>query len=344
MSGKVFVTRRIRDAGLQLLRDGGAEVRVWEGPEDAKPSREEVIEGAQWADVLLSLLTEPINREVMSANPYLRGVANYAVGFDNVDVPVATELGVPISNTPGVLTDTTADLTWALLLSAARNIVPGDAFMRGGHYKVWGPNLLLGEDVGPGCDNQQKVLGILGYGRIGEAVAKRSLGFDMRVLAYDPYAREAIAASDLVEWADLDTLLTTSDFVTVHTVLSEETRHLVGERELGLMKPTSFLLNAARGPIVDEAALVVALRNRQIAGAGLDVYEEEPGMAPGLAELDNAVILPHLGSATRGTRNLMATKAAANALAMLAGNPAPNCVNPDAYNGDAYRARLAGAP
>lgn len=340
MDGKIFVTRRIRDAGLDLLREAGVELRVWPGPENARPDREEVLEGARWADVLLSLLTEPIDREVMAANPRLRGVANFAVGFDNIEIPVATELGVPVSNTPGVLTDTTADLTWALLLSAARHVASGDAYMRGGRYEVWGPNLLLGEDVSRGGDGRPKVLGILGFGRIGQAVARRALGFDMRVLAHDPFARELIEADEQAEWAELDDLLRESDFVSVHTLLSKETRHLVSERELGLMKPTAFLINAARGPIVDEAALVRALRKKQIAGAGLDVYEDEPAMAEGLAELENTVLLPHLGSATRGTRDLMATKAASNALAMLRGERAPNCVNPEVYDGAAYRARV----
>jgi len=339
MTGRIFVTRRIRDAGLDLLREAGAELRVWPGAEDACPSRNEVLEGARWADVVLSVLTERIDREVMEANPQLRGVANFAVGFDNIDLTVATELGIPVSNTPGVLTDTTADLTWALLLSAARNVAVGDTYMRGGRYKAWGPNMLLGEDVSPGGDGRPKVLGILGFGRIGRAVARRALGFEMRVLAFDPFAREAIEADEQAEWADLDDLLRESDFVSVHTLLAEETRHLIGERELALMKPSAFLINAARGPIVDEAALVRALRKRSIAGAGLDVYEREPEMAEGLAELDNAVLLPHLGSATRGTRNLMATKAATNALAMARGERAPNCLNPEVYESEAYRAR-----
>ena len=341
MDGKIFVTRRSRDAGLDLLREAGVELRIWPGPENARPSREEVLESARWADVLLSLLTEPIDREVMEANPRLRGVANFAVGFDNIDVPVATELGLPVSNTPGVLTDTTADLTWALLLSAARNLASGDVFMRGGSYKVWGPNLLLGEDVSRGGDGREKVLGILGFGRIGQAVARRALGFDMRVLAHDPFAREAIESDEQAEWAELDELLRESDFVSVHTVLSDDTRHLIGERELSLMKPSAYLINAARGPIVDEQALVRALSEKQIAGAGLDVYEHEPAMAEGLAELENVVLLPHLGSATRGTRDLMATKAATNALAMLRGERAPNCVNAEVYDGAAYRARIA---
>lgn len=329
--GKVFVTRRIRDAGLGLLAEHGAEVRVWPGPEDAGPSREEVIAGAEWADVLLSLLTEPIDREVMEANPKLRGISQFAVGFDNIDVATATGLGLPVSNTPGVLTDTTADLTWALLLAASRNVVAGDKYMRGGEYKLWGPNLLLGGDPSPGGDETTKVLGIIGFGRIGQAVARRAMGFDMKVLAFDPYAREVIEADSRVEWAEFDELIAVSDFITIHTLLSEDTHHLLGVAAFEAMKPTAYLINTARGPIVDESALVQALREGQIAGAGLDVYEREPEMTAGLAELDNAVLLPHLGSASRGTRDRMAVMAANNAIAMLHGEPAPNCVNPEVY-------------
>ena len=313
----MFVTRRIRDAGLNILEEAGVEMRVWPGEEDEGPSQDEVIEGARWADVLLSLLTEPVNRAVMEANPSLLGIAQFAVGYDNIDVSIATELGIPVSNTPGVLTDTTADLTWALLLSVSRNIVTGDEYMRGGNYKLWGPNLLLGEDTSPGGDGRKKILGVVGFGRIGQAVTSRAMGFDMRVLAYDPYAREAIEADDQAEWADLDVLLAKSDFVSIHTLLSNETRHLISTAEFEKMKPTAYILNAARGPIIDEAALVVALNEGQIAGAGLDVYEREPEMVQGLAECKNAVLLPHLGSASRGTRDKMATMAATNAIAML---------------------------
>jgi len=335
----VFVTRRIRDAGLNILEEAGVEMRVWPGEEDEGPSQDEVIEGARWADVLLSLLTEPVNRAVMEANPSLLGIAQFAVGYDNIDVSIATELGIPVSNTPGVLTDTTADLTWALLLSVSRNIVTGDEYMRGGNYKLWGPNLLLGEDTSPGGDGRKKILGVVGFGRIGQAVTSRAMGFDMRVLAYDPYAREAIEADDQAEWADLDVLLAKSDFVSIHTLLSNETRHLISTAEFEKMKPTAYILNAARGPIIDEAALVVALNEGQIAGAGLDVYEREPEMVQGLAECKNAVLLPHLGSASRGTRDKMATMAATNAIAMLQGDRAPNCVNADVYDSTAYAKR-----
>ena len=340
MPGKVFITRRIRDTGLDLLRDACAEVRVWPGPEDAGPQLAEVLEGACWADVLLSLISEPIDAEVMSANPKLLGVANYAVGFDNIDVQVATQLGVPVSNTPGVLTETTADLTWALILGAARNLVSGDQFMRGGQYKIWRPSLLLGEDISPGGDNRRKVLGLIGYGRIGRAVARRARGFEMKILAFDPHARDTIEEAVGVVWAELDELLEYSDFVTIHSLLADDTYHLIGARELKIMKSTAYLINAARGPIVDEAALVVALQEGEIAGAGLDVYEDEPAMAEGLAALDNVVLLPHLGSATRATRDRMATVAAGNAIAMLRKDRAPNCVNPGVYDTEAYRTRL----
>ena len=335
----MFVTRRIRDAGLNILEEAGVEMRVWPGEEDEGPSQDEVIEGARWADVLLSLLTEPVNRAVMEVNPSLLGIAQFAVGYDNIDVGVATELGIPVSNTPGVLTDTTADLTWALLLSVSRNIVTGDEYMRGGNYKLWGPNLLLGEDTSPGGDGRNKILGVVGFGRIGQAVTRRAMGFDMRVLAYDPYAREAIESDGQAEWADLDVLLAKSDFVSIHTLLSKETRHLISTAEFEKMKPTAYILNAARGPIIDEAALVVALNEGQIAGAGLDVYEQEPEMVQGLAGCKNAVLLPHLGSASRGTRDKMATMAATNAIAMLQGDRAPNCVNADVYDSTAYAKR-----
>lgn len=335
----VFVTRPIREAGLRLLREAGASVLVWDGHEDEGPPVAEIIAGLQGADVLLCLLTETIDARVLGANPRLQGVANYAVGFDNIDVASATSLGIPVSNTPDVLTETTADLTWALLMATARNVVAGDAFMRSGSYHIWSPGLLLGQDVSAGATGRRRTLGIVGFGRIGEAVARRSTGFDMRVLAFDPHGREDIAASEIAEWADLDSLLGQSDFVSIHASLTQATRHLIGQRELELMQPTAFLINTARGPIVDERALVHALRHQRIAGAGLDVYENEPQMAPGLAELSNVVLLPHLGSATRDTRDQMATIAATNALAMLRGQRAPDCVNPAVYETPAYQAR-----
>jgi glyoxylate reductase len=340
---KVFVSRRIPAVGLDLLERAGVEVRVGQEREDAGVDPAVMIDGVLWCDVLLSLLTEPVDRTLLAANTTLRGVANYAVGFNNIDVAAATSLGLPVSNTPDVLTDTSADLTWALLLAAARRIPEAHDYMKAGKYKLWGPNLLLGADVSPGGNGRRKVLGIVGFGRIGAAVARRATGFDMDVIAYDPHARAQIDASGIARWADFDALLERSDFVSLHPLLTKETHHLINEAALRRMKPTAILVNVSRGPVVDEAALVRALREGWIAGAALDVFEHEPAMAPGLAECENAVIVPHIASASVGTRDKMATMAAENALAHLRGMRAPNAVNADVYSGEAYRARMARA-
>jgi glyoxylate reductase len=239
-----------------------------------------------------------------------------------------------------VLTESTADLTWALLLAVARRIPEAHDYMVAGRYRIWGPQLLLGADVGRGADGTRRTLGIIGFGRIGQAVARRARGFDMHVLACDPHARAAIAASDGVEAVDLDELLERSDFVTLHALLSPETTHLIDERALRRMKPSACLVNVARGEMVDEHALVQALQHGWIAGAALDVFEEEPAMATGLAECGNAVLVPHIGSATRGTRGRMATMAATNALAHLRLERAPDVVNPDVYDTAEYADRL----
>jgi glyoxylate reductase len=327
----VFVTRRIPEIGLALLRDAGAEITIGSDDDDTTPPRATILAGARRADVILALLTERIDDAVLAANPALRGVANCAVGYDNIDIAAATRRGVPVSNTPGVLTDTTADLTWALLLAVARRIPEADAYMRAGRYTLWGPNLLLGAQVGPDADGNRRTLGIVGFGRIGQAVARRAAGFDMRVLAYGPRSREAIESTSGVEWAELDTLVGTSDFVSIHAPLTEETRHMFDEPRLRSMKPDAYLINVARGPLVDEAALVRVLRDRAIAGAALDVYEHEPAMAEGLADCDNAVLVPHIASATVETRGRMAAVAARNALAMLLGERAPDAVNGEVY-------------
>ncbi len=337
--GRIFVTRRIPEAGLEILRASGAEFTVFQRDEERGLTREEVLAGVRSCDVLLALLTEPVDGEVLSANEGLLGVANMAVGFNNIDVEAATELGIPVSNTPGVLTDTTADLTWALLLAAARRVVEAHNYMVAGRYKLWGPNLFLGADASPGGSGRRKVLGIVGYGRIGAAVAKRSVGFDMDVLAYDPHNRGGVEADPLATWAELSELLERSDFVSLHPLLTPETHHLIGEPELRRMKPTALLINASRGPVVDEKALVRALREGWIAGAALDVYEDEPALAPGLAECPNAVLMPHIASASRDTRGKMASMAAENALAHLRRERAPNCVNPEVYDTEAYRER-----
>jgi glyoxylate reductase len=345
MTRRILITRRIPDAGLQLLQEGGAAVRVLQEDPEQPVERRLLLDAVADADVLLSLLTERVDAELLHAAPRLRGVANYAVGYNNVDVVAATALGIPVTNTPGVLTETTADLTWALLLAAARRIPEAHEYMTAGRFRIWGPQLLLGHDVGTGADGERRTLGIIGFGRIGQAVARRARGFDMRVLAYDPHARDVIDAWDGVEFTALDDLLAASDFVTLHALLSEETRHIIDERALRRMKPTAFLVNVARGEMVDEAALVRALREDWIAGAALDVFEHEPAMAPGLAECRNAVLVPHVGSATIGTRDRMATMAATSALAHLRLARAPNAVNAEVYDSPAWqaRARQAGA-
>jgi glyoxylate reductase len=337
----VFVTRAIPDAGMRILRDAGVSSAVAQDDEESGVERDVLLEGVRSCRVVLPLLTERIDREVMEANPGLLGIAQMAVGFDNIDVATATELGIPVSNTPDVLTETTADLTWALILSVARRIPQAHNYMAAGRYHIWGPSLFLGGDVGAGATGRRKVLGIVGFGRIGQAVARRGTGFDMQILAHDPYAREAVEASDLAQWAELDDLLARSDFVSLHPLLTEETRHLIDEARLRSMRPDAYLINAARGPVVDEAALVRALQQGWIAGAGLDVYEREPAMEPGLAELDNVVLLPHIASASVDTRGKMASMAAENAIAFLRGERAHNPVNPGVYETDAYRSRVA---
>ncbi len=336
---KIFATRKIPEAGLEILT-GAGELSIAMEIEDAIVPRESVLAGVRSADVLVSLLTESVDRDVLAAGERLRGVANYAVGYNNIDVEAATELGLPITNTPGVLTDTTADLTWTLLMSVARNVVAADRYMRAGKYKIWGPSLFLGGDISKGGDGTPKVLGIIGFGRIGQAMFRRARGFDMRVLAYDPPIQNLIDGMDGVDYAELDPLLEESDFVSVHTDLNASTRHLINAAAFAKMKSTAYLINTARGPIVDERALVDALRSEAIAGAGLDVFEAEPAMAPGLAELDNVVILPHIASASRDTRNKMATMCADNAVAHGKLEKAPNCVNPEVYDSEAYQSRL----
>ena len=337
---KIFMTRTIPDAGLEILKSAG-DVHVAEDAANRLVSKEKVVEGVKTADVLVSLLTETIDRQVLEAGSGLLGVANYAVGFNNIDVAVATELGLPVTNTPGVLTDTTADLAWTLLMAVARNIVPADQYMRGSRFRLWGPSLFVGADISRGGDGKPKTLGIVGFGRIGQAVYRRSRGFEMRVLAYDPPLKDLIAKTEGIEYAEMDRLLEESDFVTIHTVLDDSTRHLFSAETFEKMKSTAYLVNTARGPIVDEKALVAALRKKKIAGAALDVFEDEPEMAAGLAELDNVVVVPHIASASRDTRNRMATMCAENAVAILKRGKAPNCVNPEVYDTEAYRRRIA---
>jgi glyoxylate reductase len=323
MKPDVYITRLIPEKGLEMVREV-CETRVWKG--ELPPPREVLLDEVREIEGLLCLLTDKVDAELLDAAPKLKVVSNMAVGFDNIHVAECTKRGIPVGNTPGVLTDTTADLAFALLMVAARRIVEGDRFVREGRWKTWGPTLLLGYDI------HGATLGIIGFGRIGQAVARRAEGFDMRILYYDIIRREELEEEMEIEYADIESLLRASDFVTLHTILSPETHHFIGERELKLMKKTAILINAARGPIVDPKALYRALKERWIAYAALDVTEPEPiSMDDPLLTLDNLVIVPHLGSASHATRTKMATMAAANLIAGLKGERFPHCVNPEVY-------------
>lgn len=322
---KVFVTRVIPQRGLEMVH-AVADAEVWQ--EELPPPYELLLQKVSGLDGLLCLLTDKIDAHLMdTAGPSLKVISQMAVGVDNIEIPAATARGIPVGNTPGVLTDATADFAWALLMAAARRVVEGDRFTRAGRWKTWVPTLLLGPDVAGAT------LGIIGFGRIGRAVARRAQGFDMRVLAYSRRPEHAAAERLGVEIVDnLDELLRQADFVSIHTPLTPETHHLIGERELELMKPTAILMNTARGPCVDPDALYRALRDGRIAYAALDVTEPEPiPMESPLLELDNIIIAPHIASASIQTRDKMATMAAANLAAGLAGERLPNCANPQVY-------------
>jgi glyoxylate reductase len=284
---------------------------------EAPMAREAFIRRLQGKAALVCHIISVIDDEVLAACPDLRIVANVAVGYNNVDVAAARRRGVVVTNTPDVLTETTADFAWALLMAAARRVVEADHYARSDQWTSWKWDLLWGADI------HGKTLGVVGFGRIGRAVARRALGFGMRVLYHDTVRADAAAERELNATAtDLDTLLRESDFVSLHTLLSPQTRHLINERTLRLMKKTAILINAARGPVVDEAALVKALSERWIGGAGLDVFEEEPRVHPGLRPLRNVTLAPHIASASHETRIAMASLAIRNCLAVLEGRPA----------------------
>ncbi|MDO8339951.1 MAG: D-glycerate dehydrogenase [Candidatus Burarchaeum sp.] len=319
---KVYVTRRIPEAGLKKLH-GLFDVKVHEG--QMPPAREELLENVKGVDGLLCLLTDKIDAEVMdAAGKQLRVISNYAVGYNNIDVKAASERGILVTNTPGVLTETTADLAWALLMAISRRIVEADKYLRAGKWKTWEPQLLLGTDI------YGKTLGVIGMGRIGTAVARRAKGFNMKILTASTEADRKNADEVGAEMVPLEQLLRESDFITVHVPLMPETTKMLGEKQFAMMKPTAYLINDARGEIIDEQALVKALKEKRIAGAALDVYEKEPiGADNPLVGLDNVVIVPHIGSASRETRDKMAEMAAENVLTALTGKPVPNPVNPE---------------
>ncbi|MBX6396590.1 MAG: D-glycerate dehydrogenase [Alicyclobacillaceae bacterium] len=308
----LYVTRKLPDEALQIARDR-CELRIWNRESEPVP-RQVLLEEVKRAEGLVTVLTERIDEELLEAAPRLKVVANMAVGYDNIDVAACRRRGVIVTNTPDVLTETTADLAWALLLATARRLPQAAEQVRRGQWTTWSPLGMTGIDV------YAKTLGILGMGRIGEAVAKRARGFDMKVLYHNRRRRPESEARLGAEYRSFPDLLAESDFLVVLTPLTPETRHLIGRDELRRMKPSAVLINVSRGPVVDEAALYEALRDGVIWGAGLDVYEREPiGADHPLLQLDNTVCLPHIGSATVATRTAMARLAVANAVQVLTG-------------------------
>lgn len=321
---RVYVTRRLPEAALAMLR-AQAEITVWP-TDEVPPPREVLIGEAGASDGLLSLLTDRVDGALLDAAPRLRVVSNCAVGFDNVDVDAATARGVVVTNTPGVLTETVADFTMALLLAAARRLIEADRYTRAGKWQSWEPMLFLGQDV------YGATLGLVGLGRIGAAVARRAHGFGMTVLYHDVVRREDLERDLGLRYAALDEVLRQADFVSLHVPLAPQTRHLIGAAQLALMKPTAVLINTARGPVVDPEALYHALAGRRIAAAALDVFEVEPVPSDDrLLTLDNIVVAPHIASASVETRTKMAVMAAENLLGALAGRRPPNLVNPEVW-------------
>lgn len=327
---RVLMTQLVPEPAIERLRTAiGAEGTLDINPDaDRIWTKQELIERLRGGDynALYCMLTNPVDAEVLDAAPRLKIVANMAVGYNNIQVEDATSRGVAISNTPGVLTDTTADFAWTLLMAAARRVVEGDRFLRAGKFHGWGPLMMVGQDV------HGKTLGIVGFGRIGRAVAKRATGFDMKVLYFDRTPADTATEKALnARSMELDELLREADYVSLHTDYNPETHHLIGKPQLESMKKTAYLINTARGPIVDEAALADALKNGTIAGAALDVFEREPEVLPALMQQENAVLVPHIASASLDTRTAMALMAADNIVAALRGDTPPNCVNPEVF-------------
>jgi glyoxylate reductase len=322
---RVFVSRVIPEEGLARVREA-TDATIWEG--ELPPPRDDLLRAVEGCDGILTLLTDKVDDELLDrAGPQLKVVSNFAVGFDNIDVPACTRRKLPVGNTPGVLTETTADLAWALLMAAARRLVEGDRYVRDGKWKTWGPMLLMGPDV------HGATLGIVGFGRIGQAVARRAKGFGMRIVYHDlQRVPKSVEAEFDATYMTLEGLLGESDFVSLHTVLSAETKGLINAERLGWMKPKAILVNTSRGPVVDSLALVDALKAGTIAAAALDVTDPEPLPADHpLVGLDNCLVVPHIASASRATRGKMASMAAANLLAGLRGERLPTPINPEVY-------------
>jgi len=325
MKPLVYITRKIPESGLDIIRKY-FEIEIW--PEYYPPPKDILIEKISNVDALVSLLTDPIDKEVLSAGKNLRIIAQYAVGYDNIDIEEATKRGIYVTNTPGVLTEAVADLTWALILAITRRIIEADKFVRNGEWEKtkagWHPMMLLGMEL------RGKTLGIIGMGRIGQAVAKRAKCFGMNIIYYSRQRKPEIETELQAKYVDLETLLKEADIVSIHVPLTKETELLINERTLRLMKSTAYLINTSRGKVVDEKALYRALKEGWIAGAALDVFWTEPTPKNNpLLELDNIVVAPHIGSATHETRSKMAEIVAENLIAFYRGEIPPNLVNED---------------
>lgn len=320
---KVYVTRQLFKKAIDLLKEH-TDIEVFEGEDNPVP-REVLLKKIEKVEGLLCLLTDRIDVKTLDAGKNLKVVSNYAVGFNNIDIDEATKKGVYVTNTPGILTETTADCAFALMMCIARRIAEADRHTRnGGWIHAWGPKMFLGSDI------HGKTLGILGMGRIGTAMTKRARGFDMNVIYYDSIRREDLEGKLGIKYYSFRDLLKESDFVSIHVPLTDATYHMIGEKELSSMKKTAFLINTARGPIVAEEALFHALKNRMIAGAGIDVFEKEPIEKDNpLLKLDNIVITPHIASASIDTRTNMAILAATNLIEVLKGRVPTNLVNPE---------------
>lgn len=320
---KVLLTREIPGVAMEKLK---REVDLEYVSGETKLTKEEIVEKIKGKDGIISMLDDPIDADVINASPNLKVISNYAVGFNNIDIKTATEKGIVVTNTPGVLTNATADLAWALLMAVSRRIVEGDKYLRAGKFHCWGPKLMLGYEFAG------KTLGIIGMGRIGSAVAKRAKGFDMHVIYYKRRRLSEEEEREIgAEYVNLDELLSSSDFISIHTPLTEDTKNMLGEEQFKKMKKNCILVNTARGPIIDEKALAKALKEGWIAGAGLDVYENEPAVTPELLELDNVVLEPHIGSATYEARERMAEMVVEDCLAVLNGKKPQNIVNKEVY-------------
>ena len=313
----LYVSRLLPDAVMAVI---AKRFTLTAQPASHPPSRADLLNGLRDAEFALCTLTERVDGETLRAAPRLRVIANYAVGYNNIDLAAAHARGVTVTNTPDVLTETTADLTWALLLAAARRVVEGHDLVHRGAWTGWEPLQLLGAEV------HGRTLGIIGMGRIGQAVSRRGVGFRMRILYTRRTPSDAPVSGAVGEPVSLDDLLGRSDFVSLHVPLTADTHHLIGEAALHRLRPTAILINTSRGPVVDEAALVEALQQGRLAAAGLDVYEREPDIHPGLRTLRQVTLLPHLGSATLTTRVRMGMVCVENLLAVLEGRPAPNRV------------------